>query len=427
MNPPSIPWLKHWKVALGIFLHLTVGVPTALAVTISGTVYTDEGSTNIGLNKTVNLEINGVTGVNTDETDANGAYSITPASGPAAGDVVTLYLNDETQRAVTVSISDGTNDTGVNLWVDRLILRHENAGPVTDTTLNTANNGGDTDYTLFIKAISSNTNASVGSDVELLIWTGATFRPAGTVTALSGVDINGTFTMQTYTVTSSGSFDAGNDGVFTGTNTVLLSAKTGTLSVITNGSTFYNLTFGDSGGTARWRLGDNIDINGSLSISGGRLDVTSSSYQTNLSGNFLISSGSFVPWSGMVILDGYSQTLSGAILLSGLSKKNVSGATLTFRQSRQVIVEDYLTLRGKEDRQMKIDRSGSSAAGFLRLNTGGTQDIMFLDVTQNNASGGVELNCRSGCVDSGSNTNWSFTTRTVGEGGSYGQVIVPGF
>ena len=45
-------------------------------VTFSGTVYTDEGSTNIGANKTVAISINGAAAAATDETDANGAYSI---------------------------------------------------------------------------------------------------------------------------------------------------------------------------------------------------------------------------------------------------------------------------------------------------------------------------------------------------------------
>ena len=78
--------------------------------TVSGTVYTDEGGTNIGANKTVRIAVNGTDFGTTAETDANGAYSVSGVT-VSAGDVLTVYLEDEPEDAVAVTVSDG-NDLG---------------------------------------------------------------------------------------------------------------------------------------------------------------------------------------------------------------------------------------------------------------------------------------------------------------------------
>ncbi|MDO8529971.1 MAG: hypothetical protein Q7S10_00980, partial [bacterium] len=76
---------------------------TAPGVTIGGTVYTDAGTTNIGANKTVAVSVNGAAAAGTDDTDASGVYSI-PSITVVAGDVLTLYLEDETEDGVTVTV-----------------------------------------------------------------------------------------------------------------------------------------------------------------------------------------------------------------------------------------------------------------------------------------------------------------------------------
>ena len=67
----------------------------------SGNVYSDEGVTNIGAGKTVRIAINGTDSGITSETDVSGAYSI-PNLEVSSGDVVTVYLEDETEDAVSV-------------------------------------------------------------------------------------------------------------------------------------------------------------------------------------------------------------------------------------------------------------------------------------------------------------------------------------
>ena len=64
---------------------------------ISGRVYTDEGSTNIGAGKTVAVSINGAAAAGTDDTDVNGDYLISTLNF-LAGDILTLYIDGEPER-----------------------------------------------------------------------------------------------------------------------------------------------------------------------------------------------------------------------------------------------------------------------------------------------------------------------------------------
>ncbi len=87
-------------IALGLGIACVMSSP-ADAATISGTVYTDEGSTNAGAGRTVRLIVNGVdTGTNV--TDASGNYSIVATL--AAGDAMLVYLDGETIDATTVTV-----------------------------------------------------------------------------------------------------------------------------------------------------------------------------------------------------------------------------------------------------------------------------------------------------------------------------------
>jgi hypothetical protein len=81
---------------------------------ISGTVYIDEGVTNIGAGKTVRLIKNGVD-AGSSVTDVNGAYSITPAA-LVAGDAMLVYIdNDATYKALR-STFNGASVRAQCLW-----------------------------------------------------------------------------------------------------------------------------------------------------------------------------------------------------------------------------------------------------------------------------------------------------------------------
>ena len=106
---------------------------TSGTITVSGIAYaTDESTALITTSRTVNLRVNGTLagtgdgGTGIDETDTGtGAFSFTSVS-VAAGDTITLYLNAETEKANTITITDGvTNITGIPLYDDHVVIRSD--------------------------------------------------------------------------------------------------------------------------------------------------------------------------------------------------------------------------------------------------------------------------------------------------------------
>lgn len=239
-----------------VFVNTTNAVAIAAVDKVTGTVYTDEGSTNIGANITVSMCVNGGLTVTSDDTDSSGAYSIAPAGGFASGDVLTLYIDDETQEAVTVTVTDGSALSGVDLYRRYLITRHDNAGSLTNSNLDTADNCGgvgDADISDIYSIASSNLTVQETNDdgeTELLVWTGDTFAPGGNID-VNNLDINGTLTMSTNDAEVIGSWDA-TGGTFTTSGDVLLKGK-GEQVVTSNSNSFNNLYKSD-GLIGYWKL-----------------------------------------------------------------------------------------------------------------------------------------------------------------------------
>ena len=155
------------------------------------------------------------------DLDAGGQFTITGVS-VSAGDTLSLYLDDETASGVTITLSQGATETGVHIYQDRLILRHENAGPIDVADLKTATNTGDCDLLRFIRA--DDLAAYVGWGYKTIIPSGMTFTPGGNVFFGSGVLIQGTMNGGSNELHVFGNWD--NDGTFgSGTSTVTLTER----------------------------------------------------------------------------------------------------------------------------------------------------------------------------------------------------------
>jgi hypothetical protein len=183
-------------------------------VTVSGTVYSNEGTTPITSGPTVRIKVNGA-GSYSATANGSGVYSI--ASVPVGTDkIITVYLDGATPDAVTVMRSggDGADVTGVNLYQNYLIVRSENANPVTNSDLGIYD--GDDDADLFFTANAGALNMNAGT--TLYINAGDTFRPDGNVTA-DGLKIVGAYDNATnnpalavggnLTITADGTFAKG--------------------------------------------------------------------------------------------------------------------------------------------------------------------------------------------------------------------------
>ncbi|MDH3273605.1 MAG: DUF4347 domain-containing protein, partial [Gammaproteobacteria bacterium] len=184
--------------------------PTA---TISGTVYTDEGTTNAGAGQTVRLLVNGVS-VGNDVTDASGAYSITAAVNP--GDAILVYLDQEAIDGTAVTVSDGANLAGLDIYDDYVITRHDNGGALANADMDTAlGNYGDPEihYTVTAGAL------TVDTLNKLYVPAGHTFAPGADVTAdfikiVGTIDAGAnTFSIGQYWDAASGTFNAGTSTV----------------------------------------------------------------------------------------------------------------------------------------------------------------------------------------------------------------------
>jgi len=196
--------------------YICVGTTCTLSgITISGTIYTDEGTTAYNCstdNLTVAVRVNGAGTYSTLCTASGGTYSISGVSISAANDVVTVFLDGETPDAVTVTRAADTTSaiSGLDLYQNRLIVRHEGATSITNTNLAQYDKDQDTDI-FFDSDLSTTYDLTVDSGKKIVVWTAKTFAPGGNVTtpAMRIMGTSATYSAGSSTLTLNG----------TGTNT----------------------------------------------------------------------------------------------------------------------------------------------------------------------------------------------------------------
>ncbi len=252
-------------------------------ITISGTVYTGEETGPIGAGRTVKVKING-DGEYSTSTDSDGTYSIPNVTINEVNDVVTVFLvtNSYQERANTVTLASSTSNNigGLNLYQNRIIIRHEGDGPITITDLDKYDYEQDTD--ILFTASSTPATLTASSTSEFFIWSGDTFQTggAGGNISLYDVDIRGTFTAtSTQTISVSGSWFASSTATFTAaSSTVTFTATTTGKTITTAGNSFYNLTFNGSGGG--WTFQDVATTSATTTISNGTLSQGANNFIT---------------------------------------------------------------------------------------------------------------------------------------------------
>ncbi len=358
-----------------------------LPVNIGGTVYTDEGVTNIGSGITVAISINGAAAAATDVTDANGDYGFTGIS-TVPGDILTIYIDGETEKAVTVVAAGVGNKTDVDLYENHLIVRSEFGAPVTNTNLATADNNGDADITGAYSISAGNLTVSAGYD--LYIWPGDNvFTPGGTVTT-PDLDVYGDFDIEAndFSVTSTlivgdgGTLDLSGGQTITTSTVNINSGSTviyrgdddtaaDTYTITTLSSTYHNLIINsDDGDTDEYQLGANLTVNGTLSIPSGTWDFNTN--DASITGNWTM----------------------------GVSSQNVAAGLAGI----DVTVGGDMTLTGESG-----DLIDLNVGSVWTLDVTGVGQASYVDVQNSNASGGSEIIAFDGTnTNSGGNTNWNF-------------------
>ncbi len=192
-----------------------------------------------------------------------------------------------------------------------------------------------------------------------------------------------------------------------------LTVTAGTIDVSTNSNTLTTAgTLTVNGGTLTATNG-NIDANGAVVVSSGTLTAPTIGKTFTVAGNFTHSGGTFTNSSGTLTLDGTSQSINGSTTFYNLAKTVASTATLTFESSATQTVTNNLTLQGASGQLLVLAASTPTVAANLILQSGGSQNISYVNVADNNANGGTTLVGRNGSVNSNGNSNWLFGAQDV--------------
>ncbi len=450
----------------GIIVVTYTPIPT---YSISGTVYSDEGVTILASGQTVAASINGVAS-GSDDIDGSGQYTITDLEF-SAGDVLTLYLDGETEKAVTVTVAPEADMTGIDLYQNNLIARCDNAScSLNNGHLQTAQ-GSDSDVT-DIYSISGSNALTVASGKSLFIPSGHTFAPVFNVTVGGNFINNGTYTFSTEVVTLNGE-----DGSYEikmsnstlhdltidapGSTYTAIDAEdlTVTHNFIIAEGTFIpppNLTLGtnftkEAGGTFTHNsgrviigidgtitntdalydllvqedvvLGAALDVNGGLVIDAGSLDVTIQDYPINVAGSWsVLNGGSFNAQNGLVAFDGSgTQTIIGDTTFYDLTKQETTDDStnkrLTFTSGSTTAIGHTLTLDGLDSNdKLEVRASSNSPAtinftGASTFSTTGYLDIQFNTITDNSSGITIPLN-PDNSTDSGNTIGWFTANET---------------
>ncbi len=160
--------------------------------TITGKVYSNEGITPLA-GKTVAVSLNGAAAAGTAVTDAGGQYTISGLTF-TGGTIVSLYLDNNTENAVTVSTGSGGGMTGMTLYQDQLIIRSGTGGnaTITSSMLNIADNNTDADISTIYTIGTPSLPVTLGTGKKLYIWTGSTLSLGGNFVA-NKVHLDGSF------------------------------------------------------------------------------------------------------------------------------------------------------------------------------------------------------------------------------------------
>jgi hypothetical protein len=126
-------------------------------ISISGTLYTDEGTTIYSAaTTTISVLINGVATSSAVHSTTTGAYTVVLSGQPAAEDIITVFVDDASVDAVTVTRHNGSVAlTGIDLYIDHTVVRSESGTAMTAGNLNTGNNGDSDIISLYQDGVAS--------------------------------------------------------------------------------------------------------------------------------------------------------------------------------------------------------------------------------------------------------------------------------
>ncbi len=296
-------------------------------VTISGTVYQDDGVTIMnapvcnGTTQNVRIVVDGGTYASSTSCAAGtGIYSF--PSVAFVGDprvVVYLDMGSTTMRAAAVTKTLTTNVTNMHLYQNRVIVRHEDVLPLTIADMVRFDFDNDVDIP-FIAATGTPDTLQTLPNTELYVFSSRTFSPSGNITLLGNANSNsydGTLQLGPSAVfqatgteshSLAGRLVLGSLATFTPASSTVVFTATTTGKSITGTSTiaFHDVQFTGVGGG--WNSGANLLVYGTMTISTGTVTGTGS---ITVPWGSIVGNGTLSLGGGTVTL-GRTNTLGGS-------------------------------------------------------------------------------------------------------------------
>ena len=414
-------------------------VPT---LTVSGIAYSDEGTTPL-LGAVVKMVVEGqASSTATTTTSVLGAFTFLNVLGPTAGDTITVWIDGGTTTGATVMRypSVQADVSLLNIYKDNLILRHDDAGPITNADLGFCDKTSGTDCAdADLHFDVSGSALTVDKDWRLYINAGDTFTPGGAVTLTNGTLPSGvggglkfgssgsTLNISTSTLTVGGDWINTAGGTFT-TSTGQLTNFTGTTTgfkIDTAGAQgFASTTFDGVGGG--WSASSSITINGNLAVTNGALsggqnwtvnggnvtgngslDLSSGTFTVNNTGNF----GGNTSWSFGNLT--FGSGAAGTTSKIGTGNITVATTTLTLSSSHTLNAGGQTWfIRGSASSPFSARGTFNAATSTFQYdgnNSGGNTKVAsttFYNIIFNNSGETFDLD--------GNTTSTATTTITAG-------------
>lgn len=419
--------------------------------TVGGNAYNENTTTALtecdGTTENIALRVNSVT-YTTSCNNLTGAYTFTNVADPSTNDPMIIWIDGETPDGATVNKYSGSgNVTGKIVEESAVTIHNDSAVAVSNTDLDTYDNGDDADINYAVTA-----GALTTEDAHrIIIKTNENFSPGGTVTtspATATADMDGDIYMETGATLNmaANALSVGGDFSTAGTITLTFSAGQITTFTATSGTTYtieaedawQNLVI-NGGSTADWGFDAAATVSGNLTVTSGEINLAGTSvfagdvsiaangnldsvkflnYDFSVGGSW-DNDGDFDCWECEVTFNASSgtETIESDAPLSDVFWDivfNDSGGGTTWQVTSTMDVDSNLTITGgtldANSNNISVGKSWDNDDTFTHSNATVTFDGTITSTFTIDADGTGTDSFYNVTVDGNSSAQWNLTT-----------------